>query len=781
MLWASLVLLQASQTVIDPSVELGSVSSSMYGSCIEDVNHEIYGGIYAQTIFGESFEEPPAGLSPKGWKVYGGDWVPDGNGVHVSSGPGFKLVTDSAGGQGQEIEADVAIANDFGTNAGFLLRVSGAGVGADQFDGYEVSFSPREQRVILGKHEHDFHQLAEAPAVLASGRWHHLRAQADGGRIRVFLDREEKPRIDFVDPHPLSGAEVALRTWHSDASFRDVRVGGFSDGFNWSGAGTSPRWDVVRSPGGHGALRFERDGYNGTYAQHLICRVAGERIGIANRGLNRWGIACRKRQVMAGGIALKGDAVPVTIALQSADGSRTYAMQKLTPSTAWKYARFSLTPSETDANCRLAIWIDQYGEVGIDQVELMQPKSKLYHGLPLRADIVTELKRSGVTFLRYGGTMVNTQNYRWKNMIGPREHRPPYVGHWNSSSTNGFGIFDFLDLCEAAGFGSAFAINAEESPADVSDLADYLFGPATSTWGRRRVANGHPKPYKVDYIEIGNEECLASRTKETYGHYAEQFARLADAIHARYSDVKLVCAAWWLSDSPLMQDVFRAIDGKAAAWDIHVGGDDPASGFQVEREISGIREKFRSWNPNSTMKTVIFEENGGTHSLRRGLGHATNVNAARRLGDFVLVDCAANCLQPVQQNDNGWDQGQVFFDPSRAWQMPPAVVNQLLQSGHQPVQVAATTDSGLDVFAAKSRDGKTVCVTLVNIKNAPVRTKLSFRDSVFKSAVMRYVSGDLGTVNSPGVNRIPILTRNLPLDRLVEMPAYAVATIEMKL
>lgn len=65
------------------------------------------------------------------------------------------------------------------------------------------------------------------------------------------------------------------------------------------------------------------------------------------------------------------------------------------------------------------------------------------------------------------------------------------------------------------------------------------------------------------------------------------------------------------------------------------------------------------------MKCTILEENGNLHNMQRALGHATILNTTRRMGDFLLTSCAANTLQPYLQNDNGWDQGQVFFTPDR--------------------------------------------------------------------------------------------------------------------
>lgn len=79
--------------------------------------------------------------------------------------------------------------------------------------------------------------------------------------------------------------------------------------------------------------------------------------------------------------------------------------------------------------------------------------------------------------------MINIPGYRFKKMIGDRDKRPPYHGHWYRWSTNGFGIEDFLQFCEKAGFTAAFAVNIEETPQDMADMIEYLNGPVTSEWG----------------------------------------------------------------------------------------------------------------------------------------------------------------------------------------------------------------------------------------------------------------------------------------------------------
>src|SRR5262249_40322249 len=110
--------------------------------------------------------------------------------------------------------------------------------------------------------------------------------------------------------------------------------------------------------------------------------------------------------------------------------------------------------------------------------------------------------------------------------------RPPYTGTWYRHSTNGWGIIDFLNLCDAAGFLGIPAFNMGESPADMGDFIEYVNGPSYSYWGRRRVADG-PPPYRLRYLELGDEERIDAK-------YFERFKAIAEAIWAKDPGIALV-------------------------------------------------------------------------------------------------------------------------------------------------------------------------------------------------------------------------------------------------
>lgn len=737
------------------------ITPYLYGACIEDVNHEIYGGLYDQKIFGESFEEPVPNPQFENFSVYEGDWSVVNEEVQAVSHPGAKLVYNKKEIANGSIETDIKFRGR-GDNGGLLLRVSQPGNGADNFYGYEISLTSDGEKLVIGKHKKNFEHIKDIPVKCKPAEWNNLKAVMKEQKIEIFLNGRSVCVFEDTDSELKTGYP-ALRVWNSNAAFRNMRLDSGS-GVQILSFKTIPskqisyQWDAYEA----GSLKSnymldERDAYNGNNSQ-VIEMVSGQgRMGIANSSLNRWGIAIRKGQEFQGRLYLKSTNYKgsVTVALQSEDGKTEYAKQEIKGlSGHWQQYLFTLIPNFDDKRTRFVIYIDQPGKVWIDQVVLMTTGEDLFKGLPCRNDIGQAMVNEKLTFLRYGGTMINAPEYRFKKMIGDPDRRPPYRGHWYRYSTNGFGIEDFLKFSEAAGFTAAFAVNIEETPEDIADMVEYLNGPVTSTWGRLRAKNGHPEPYNVKYIGIGNEEVLFHGDRaDEYDHYVERFNLLYDAIKSKDPSIKLVCTAWWRPDSPNIEKVFKALDGKADYWDYHPWADALTSGKNVEEELRQMKELFVKWNPNTTMKCAIFEENGNTHSMERALGHVTVQNAVRRMGDFVLTSCAANALQPYLQNDNGWDQGQVFFTPSQVWGMPPYYAQQMASENHLPLLIKSeiTDESGkLDVTATRSEDGKRVVLHVANIGDKPLLIKLNVKGmgniKMVKSVTL---SGELKNRNTP--------------------------------
>jgi hypothetical protein len=325
-------------------------------------------------------------------------------------------------------------------------------------------------------------------------------------------------------------------------------------------------------------------------------------------------------------------------------------------------------------------------------------------------------------------------------MIGPRDRRPPYKGLWYPHSTNGWGIIDFLDLCEAAGFLPIPAFNMDESPRDMADFVAYVNGPAESEWGKKRVADGLPASYRLKHIELGNEERVDEK-------YWERFRAIAEEIWKIDREIVLVVGDFVygqpIADPNNIKGTASGITNLAAhrkileltkrhgreVWfDIHIGTEHPGALSELA-VVPTFVEALDKISAGAKHKVVIFELNSGNHAQRRALANAIAIGSLQHLGDKLPVICSANGLQPDGQNDNGWDQGLLFLNPSQVWMQPPGYVCRMISRSYRPISVEARVEGEgekLKVSAARSEDGKTLVLRVVNVGDKPIAADLAF-------------------------------------------------------
>lgn len=163
-----------------------------------------------------------------------------------------------------------------------------------------------------------------------------------------------------------------------------------------------------------------------------------------------------------------------------------------------------------------------------------------------------------------------------------------------------------------------------------------------------------------------------------------------------------------------------------------------------------MKAKFLKWNPKTSMRCAIFEENGNLHNVQRAIVHATVQNVVRRHGDFILTTCAANALQPYLQNDNGWDQGQIFFTSGQVWGMPTFYAQQMSSAHHHPLRLWSETVGELDMTATTNEARDEVILHVVNTSSEVRETQVSLSGFIPKGNMEIYtLSGELNDENLP--------------------------------
>ena len=622
----------------------GNIPSLIYGAGAEDVNHEIYGGLYDQRLFGESFEEP-ARMGVENFTSYDSPWAIDGDALVLSTTSHGKIVYQGAQVQKGTVSVDMRIDSP-NAISGFIIHVTGAATGADSFSGYEIGINAATSRLVVGKHQNNWQPITEVPVDYKAGDWNNIALHIDGAAT------------------PMQGC-----------------------------------------------------------------------------------------------VYLKGTATKAVVALQSADGTREYCRQEIGGiGGMWQRYDFSLTPSATDADARFVIALGEDGQLWADMAMLHTAS------FPFRSDLTQAFKDEHLTFLRYGGTMINAPEYKVAGMSGPHDKRPPYIGHWYQYSTNGFGIREFVEFARLIGTEPTFSVNIEDNPQDVARLLEDM------------------REHNVGYIEIGNEENIGDESMAAYRHYVERFLAFYDMLHPMFPDLKFINAAWWRADkTDVMEYVFRQLDGKAALWDFHPWTDEVGQAKQVEADLKNMKQLFETWNPQTTMRVAILEENGNTHNMHRVLSHVIVLNVMRRMNGFVELDSPANALQPYLQNDNGWDQGQIFFNSHSTWCQPPYYVQQMAATHHQPLLVESKCNNrNLNITATRSDSGDKVVLHIVNTSSAKVSVKVSVAGMNTPSSVKALtISGALTDSNTPQ-NPVKVVPVEVPLTQpQMQLPAKSYTVMEL--
>ena len=491
-------------------------------------------------IFGEKLSGADAFPSMAGFKTFSGHWISRASPLRMQAADGPKLIAERAACKDGRVSVELQFPDRKGQNAGLIVR-------ARRLVLVRPSLAVMKSPSIRHGRYYDWQDIATISSLskILSATWPvgrriALEVKLEGSVIEIFVDGKSILRHDDGDKTLRAGG-VGLRGWHCQASFRNLRVK--------MGTSTLPlsfkpervpeitgMWRSVQ--GGTATGRFgivKEKPFVGSQSQQVAFISGDGRVGVENRGLNRWGMNFVEGKPYEGYVWVRAEK-PTTVfaSLESWDGSRRYAEAKLDmASKDWQRLNFTLTPSAGDQAGRFVLALKQPGSLMLGHAFLQPGDWGRFKGLPVRRDVAEGLIDQGVTVLRYGGSMVNNDGYRWKKMIGQRDRRPPYAGTWYRYSTNGWGIADFMDFCEAAGFEYIPDFNIDETPKDMADFIEYAKGSAQSEWGRKRIADGRKQPYQLRYLEIGNEERVDEK-------YAAKFESIAKAIWAKDSEIVLV-------------------------------------------------------------------------------------------------------------------------------------------------------------------------------------------------------------------------------------------------
>ncbi len=360
---------------------------------------------------------------------------------------------------------------------------------------------------------------------------------------------------------------------------------------------------------------------------------------------------------------------PLTVKLLGAAGQQLAVGEIKEPAGDWKYATVELTATATDAKAHLEISASGKGTLFLDMVSLLPGKTWKDHGLrPDLGESVAALKPS---FLRFpGGCWVEGDDLahmnHWKKTIGDVDVREPLWNIWKYYSTHGLGYHEYLQLAEDLDATPLFCINVGMSHKEVVpmsrmgewvqdalDAIEYANGPTNSLWGGLRAKAGHPAPFNMKYIEIGNENGGAP--------YRERWPLFVKAIHEKYPDIQFVANHWQggYPKSP-MPDIV----------DEHFY--DTPEFFM--REASHF-DNYDRKGPKIFVGEYAVTKKTGKGNLRGAIGEAAFMTGLERNSDVVVMAAYAPLL--VNLNHRAWNPDLINFDSANWYGLPSYYVQQL--------------------------------------------------------------------------------------------------------
>ena len=472
-------------------------------------------------------------------------------------------------------------------------------------------------------------------------------------------------------------------------------------------------------------------------AGHALRIDAGEGV-VARHGVYQSRIPVRRGEVYRGYLWVKaGDyRGGVTVALEAdVTGGETYAEAEMGEVGGdWKKYDFALRPSKSDPLARLAVMVGGRGRLWIDQVSLL-PGGAVGG---VRAEVYERIKALRPAFIRWPGGNV-AQDYHWEWGVGPRDARPTWVNlSWKNEPEPGdFGTDEFIRLCREVGAEPSITVNVEGRGATAEEAAawvEYCNGPATSKWGARRAANGHPEPYRVRFWEVGNEIW----GNWVRGHSdAETYARNYNRYHAamRAVDPAIKFIAVGDNDMGWNRTILRLAGERVDYLAIHhyysareTQGDAlnlMARPLFYERFYREVGRAIRELVPRGRVKLNINEwgldlPEARQHSMEAALYGARLMNVFERSGDLVEMSAVSDLV-------NGWPGGIIQASRHGVFVTPAYLVNELYANRLGAERLAAKTDSPafdssregrgvpyLDLVASRSADGGQIFVKAVN-------------------------------------------------------------------
>jgi alpha-N-arabinofuranosidase len=455
---------------------------------------------------------------------------------------------------------------------------------------------------------------------------------------------------------------------------------------------------------------------------------AQEAAGITNLGY--WGFPVRPHTTYHGSFYAKaGDPSigPVTVSLVEDETGKSITTTLPALTSTWQQHDFTLqsTTEKESSHYHLVLSVARPGTVWFSLVSLFPPT---YHDRNNgnRLDLMEKLSAMKPAFLRFpGGNYLEgdhiSERYEWKKTIGPLVDRPTHPSPWRYRSSDGMGLLEFLEWCEDLKMQPLLAVYAGYSMqqefvkpgpaldpyiADVLEEIEYVTGDAGTKWGAERVKDGHPAPFKLSYVEIGNEDFF-----DKSGSYGERYAQFYKAIKSKYPNLQLIATTPVTTIKPdVIDDHFYR---RAAEFydDVH---------HYDQTDRNGPKIFVGEWATREGLPTPNFGS---------ALGDAAWMTGMERNSDIVVMASYAPLLVNVNPGGMQWESDLIGYDAISSYGSP-SYYAQVMFSNHIGDQIlnAKLEGAAPRLFYSVTRNSAdgTVYLKLVNGSSTPQPLHIQF-------------------------------------------------------